>query len=407
MMKMKVKRKKTTLLVFMLLMLTNAVVIGEIVKGQVKTAASLNWPGDSWVDTDPADQGMNNSTIYDMYDYIDTNSLNVHSVSIVRNGFLVHEEYLINNQLRSGDDYGPGHPGDQVINETLHVQYSATKTIIGLLIGIAIDKGFIDNVSQTFESFFPELTYLTNQPLITIEHLLTMMSGIYGDGSLVWDRTLQEILVENLWSPPGTTFEYSSTSTHLLSAIINRTYGEKTSEFAQDNLFDPIGISRDDWAWQENSEGYSFGGYGLWFTPQAMSRIGLLMLNNGNWNGTQVISENWMIEMGTPHSPQGYYGYLVWMTKYAYAANGLGGQVIFIIPEHNMTVIFTAAIIYSSPDPHYIYIIDNFIIGAIVIPQSPDPGIPGYSLIVFIPMMIVGIVFISKKMKNKSSQIVK
>ena len=331
MMKMKVKLKKTTLLVFMLLTLINTVVIGEIVKGQVKTAATLNWPGNSWVDTDPADQGMNNSTLYQMYDYIETNSLNVHSVSVVRNGFLVHEEYLIYNQLRSGDDYGPGHPGNEVINETLHVQYSATKTIIALLIGIAIDKGFIDNVSQTFESFYPELTYHTNQPLITIKQLLTMMSGIYGDGSLVWDRTLQEILNENLWSTPGTTFEYSSTSTHLLSAIIHRTYGEKTSEFAQDNLFDPIGISRDDWYWQNNSELIDYGGYGLWLTPKAMSRIGLLMLNNGNWNGTQVISENWITEMSTPHSPLGSYGYLVWMTKYAYAANGLGGQTIFIL----------------------------------------------------------------------------
>jgi len=357
---MRVHLKKITL-IFVILTLTNIALITSIGKGQLKTAATLNWPGGSWVDTDPADQGMNNSTIYDMYDYIDTNSLNVHSVSIVRNGFLVHEEYLINNQLRSGDDYGPGHPGDQVINETLHVQYSATKTIIGLLIGIAIDKGFIDNVSQTFESFFPELTYHTNQPQITIEHLLTMMSGIYGDGSLVWDRTLQEILNENLWSTPGTTFEYSSTSTHLLSAIINRSSGEKSSEFAQDNLFDPIGISRDDWYWQNNSELIDYGGYGLWLTPQAMSRIGLLMLNNGNWNGTQVISENWIIEMGTPHSPSGYYGYLVWMTEYAYAANGFGGQVIFIIPEHNMTVIFTAAIISSSALDHYLHIIENFI----------------------------------------------
>ncbi|MHA1486819.1 MAG: serine hydrolase domain-containing protein, partial [Promethearchaeota archaeon] len=288
---MRVNLKKT-MLIFVILMLTNVVMITGVGSGQVKTAATVYWPTNEWNDTNPSDQDMDNSTIYDMYNYIDTNNINIHSVSIVRNGFLIHEEYLIGAQLRSGDNYGSGHPADQVINETLHVQWSATKTITALLIGIAIDKGYINNVSQTFSSVFPTLTYSSsNKENITIEHLLTMSSGIYGDSDPemfagAWNKTIQEILNPDLYFTPGTDFKYSSFSTTLLSAIINKTTGQKTSEFAEDNLFDPLGISREEWYWEENSEGISYGGFGLWFTPQAMSRIGLLMLNNGNWNGT-------------------------------------------------------------------------------------------------------------------------
>ena len=202
-MKMRVHLKKT-MLIFVVLTLISVVMITGIVKGQVKTATTDYWPANEWNITNPSDQSLNNATIYDMYDYIDTNNINIHSVSIVRNGFLIHEEYLIGNQLRSGINYGPGHPADQVINETLHVQWSATKTISALLIGIAIDKGYINNVSQTFSSFFPSLTYNpSNKESITIEHLLTMSSGIYGDSDPemfagAWNKTIQEILNPDL-----------------------------------------------------------------------------------------------------------------------------------------------------------------------------------------------------------------
>ena len=230
-----------------------------------------------------------------------------------------------------------------------------------------------------------------------------MTSGIYGDNDpeFNYNQTIQEILNPALYSTPGTTFRYSSASTHLLSAIINKSTSQKTSDFAEDYLFDPIGISREDWYWQENGENTIFGGYGLYFTPQAMSRIGLLMLNNGMWNGTQVISKNWMLEMGTPH-PNEYYGYLVWIDLYAYHTAGLLGQCIFLIPAHNLTIVFTAAI-PSDANTEYLYIIEHFILAAIGNPASPNPVIPGYSLVVLLPLMILGVRFISKKIKNKYS----
>jgi len=374
----------------------------RLVKGQVKTAAY--WPTNEWNITDPFDQDMNNTTIYEMYDFIEKYNINLHSVSIVRNGFLVHEEYISRSKLREEKSYGwePDYYGiDVVINGSLHVQFSSTKTIIALLIGIAIDEGFIDNVNQTFSSFFPTLTYSTpSKEDINIEHLLTMTSGIYGDidPEFGGDKTIQEILNPALYSTPGTSFRYSSYSTNLLSAIINKSTGQKTSDFAQEYLFDPIGISQEDFYWLENSEGINNGGYGLYFTPQAMARIGLLMLNNGMWNGTQVISENWMLKVGTPQ-PNGFYGYLVWMDKYSYHTAGLLGQCIFLIPAYNLTVVFTAAI-YSNPIDIYLYIIDNFIIAAIGSSPPSNPAIPGYSLTVFLPVLILSVRLISKKIKK-------
>lgn len=403
MMKIRLNWRRTTLLVFVILVFTNAFIITGIVKGQVKTA--MYWPTKEWNVTDPSDQDMSNTTIYKMYEYIGTNNLNIHSISIVRNGFLIHEEYLSGFILREENSYGsePDYFGiDVVINGTLHVQFSSTKTIIALLVGIAIDEGYISNTSQTFSSFFPSLMYSSpRKEDISIGHLLTMTSGIYGDNDaeFSWDQTIQGILNPALYSAPGNTFRYSSASTHLLSAIINKSTGQKTSDFAEEYLFDPIGISREEWYWQENSENISFGGYGLYFTPQAMSKVGLLMLINGMWNGTQVISENWMLEMGTPQ-PNGFYGYLVWIDKYAYHTTGLLGQCIFLIPAHNLTIVFTAGILSGVLD-EYIYIIDNFIIAAIGNPAPPNPAITGYSLMVFLPLMIFGVRSLSKKIKNK------
>ena len=399
--------KKTTLMVFVLLIFTSAFLITGIVKGQVKNAAY--WPTNEWNVTDPSDQGMDNTTIYEMYEFIESYSVNLHSVSIVRNGFLVHEEYIHGYKLREEKSYGlePDYYGiDVVINGTLHVQFSSTKSIIALLIGIAIDKGFIDNVSQTFASFFPTLTYSTpSKEDITIEHLLTMTSGIFGDTDPEFggDKTIQEILNPALYYTPGTNFRYSSYSTTLLSAIINKSTGQKTYDFAKEYLFDPIGIPQEDSYWLENIEGINTGGYGLYFTPQAMSRIGLLMLHNGRWNETQVISENWMLQVGTPQ-PNGFYGYLVWMDKYSYHTAGLLGQCIFLIPAYNLTVAFTAAI-YSGAIDYYLYIIDNFIIAAIGNSPPSNPAIQGYSLAVLLPLMILGVSLISKKIKKKYNPI--
>ena len=400
------KRIKIVCIFFTLISLSTILIITIPVKGQEETDEQAFWPVNEWNISDPCDQDMNNSTIYAMYDYIGDNSIDIHSISIVRNGYLIHEEYLYGSSLREEKSYNPStFAGKQVIEGRLHVQWSTTKSITALLVGIAIDQGYIDNISQTFFEFFPELwneTYNSRKLDITIEHLLTMISGVYGDNDpefSPWNveletRSIQKILDYDLYSDPGSTFDYSSHSTHLLSAIINRSTDQKSSEFAQENLFDPIGITTEDWEWDENVDGISMGGYGLFLSPRAMAKIGLLMLNNGTWNETQVISENWIHDLSAPQVYT-FYGYLVWMNENGYNTAGLFGQNIFIIPDHDMVVVFTANI--GNPSTVYDILFENFILAALGDCSyengdgdgTENPSIPGF----FFGPLIIGIIF--------------
>ena len=128
----RMRRIKVISIIFLFMITINAIWLMNYVNGKEQAESVTNWPTSEWNITDPCELDMNGSLMYEMYDYIETNTLNIHSVSVARNGFLIHEEYLFGSQLRPGSNYGPGHPADQVINETLHVQWSVTKTITAL-----------------------------------------------------------------------------------------------------------------------------------------------------------------------------------------------------------------------------------------------------------------------------------
>lgn len=408
---------KISFIVFVVISLSNLAISTNQVKGQEETEEQVFWPTNEWNISDPCDQGMEDSTIFSMYDYIEENSIDIHSISIVRNGYLIHEEYLYGSQIREEKSYNPStFAGKQVIDSRLHVQWSTTKSITALLVGIAIDEGYIDNISQTFFEFFPELwkeTYNSRKLDITIEHLLTMTSGVYGDDDpqfSPWNlaletRSIQEILDYNLYSVPGSTFDYSSHSTNLLSAIINRSTGQQPSEFAQEYLFEPIGISREDWEWDENTDGISMGGYGIFFSPRAMAKIGILMLNNGTWNGTQIISESWINNLSAPHPVYSFYGYLVWMDEYGYKTWGMFGQWIFIIPDYDMVIVFTANI--GDPATVYDRLFETYILAALGDCSgengngTDNPSIPGFLLVPLIIAMIFGVQLSWRKERSR------
>ncbi len=199
------------------------------------------------ISTSPEEQGMNSTILSEMYDYIEQNYIYLHSVMVLRNNFIVNENYLENGKIRDEQNFQSNSPW--LINEDLHNTFSATKSITSLLIGIAIDHGYIDNINQTFFEFFPELLDSTiddSKSQITIEHLLTMTSGI-PDEVEENNNNVQNILNSILLCEPGDEFYYSSSACHLLSAIIDRSTEMKTEEFADKYLFKPIGISRKNW----------------------------------------------------------------------------------------------------------------------------------------------------------------
>jgi len=359
------------------------------------------YPSDDWKTTTPEAQRMNSSVLEEMYQYIEDLFIidptsQFQSILILRNGYIVDESYLYNGSRVDSDVYvAPydGPPYDQIIYDRLHHIWSATKSITSLLVGIAIDKGYIESVDETFFDIFPDKWNSTfgNETLkkeITIEHLLTQTSGFKWDelvdGFILWPSTgysLSYILSKPLDSVPGTKFNYNTANQELLAAILQNKTGMRLSEFARQYLFEPIGIEQTEWLWLESPWPWgsgdlayiSHGGFGIFMTPRAMARIGLLCLNEGKWKCSQVISEEWIETSIEPKVTEGIfdptkdYGYLWWLDPNYYAASGFLGQRIIVIPKYDIVVIITAQI----PDivsPYFNILINDFIIKAVLPP---------------------------------------
>lgn len=236
---------------------------------------------------------------------------------------------------------------------------SASKNIISSLIGIAIDMGHIGSIDDPVIKYLPD--YISNDDTtgkkdITIRHLLTMSSGLpstsFGNyGRWVTSRDwIAFSLNGQLEAPPGTRMRYSTGDSHILSAVITRATGVSTYQFAQRNLFEPMGVRIG--GWDRDPRGIYFGGNNLALSPGGLLAYGEMYLNNGVYNNRQIISADWVRESLEPRftrtsfNPRGHdYGYLWWSNTFAsyasYFAWGYGGQYVFILPELNAVVVIT------------------------------------------------------------------
>ncbi|MHA1137970.1 MAG: serine hydrolase domain-containing protein [Candidatus Thorarchaeota archaeon] len=332
------------------------------------------WPTEIWQQSTPDEQFMNSAMLETADELMENASCGVRSFIVVRNDFIVHETY-----------YSP-------YNTENHTQYlySATKGIVSLLIGMAIYQGFIDNVSQKLVNFFPDRTIANldaQKEAITLEHLLTMTSGLEWDEDNYTsdndmfqmretDDWIQYILDRPMAAKPGTTFNYNSGCSHLLSGIINATTGMTPLEFAAEHLFTPLGIER--YGWLGDRQGLSYGGSDLTITPRAMAKIGLLYLKGGTWENQNIVSSAWINQSVTPQShadnrtqygwQRDYYGYQWWVHSSSgfYAAQGREGQHIYVIPEHDIVVTFTGHVTVDEYPFSFDDVIREFVIAAII-----------------------------------------
>lgn len=241
---------------------------------------------------------------------------------------------------------------------------SASKSVISALIGLAIQQGYIDSVNVPIANYFPDYfaeLQGTGKEQITIENLLTMQSGLettsnrnYGRWVLS-DDWIGFALNQPLVAEPGTDMLYSTGSTHLLSAILTRATGMDTKTFAQQALTSPLGYSMS--YWSRDPQGIYFGGNDMEMTPRQMLRFGELYLNEGRYNGAQILSPQWVAVSYRPHasSPRGqgrFYGYGWWLRDLADmqvpVAWGYGGQLIFVVQELDLVVVATSD---SEPGP--------------------------------------------------------
>lgn len=266
-----------------------------------------------------------------------------HSLIIIQNGKNIFEKYY------------NGFSADKRNNLK-----STAKSITSLLIGIAIDKGLIKDENQKIFDLLPEMFDEKTDPekkKITIKDALTMGAGFEwnnfgGKWRSGWDRSHEptKYLIRQvpLTNKPGTKWNYNSALSHLLSTLIKKYSGMNTLEFAKKYLFAPLGIKNVQWS--KSKDGNEMGNSELFLTPRDLAKIGLLMMQDGKWQGKQIVSKEW-IDKSTKKYFDGFpqiggYGYQ-WHTrkfgKYqSYLAAGWGGQFLIIIPRLNMVIVNTS-----------------------------------------------------------------
>jgi CubicO group peptidase (beta-lactamase class C family) len=229
--------------------------------------------------------------------------------------------------------------------------HSVTKSVLGTLIGIAVDRGEIRSVQQTLGELLP--TYAPAMPpalnTATLQQVLTMTAGTAPDEALSAHPPLAAedwagyALALGPQTAPGAGFGYSTTGSHLLSAVLTQATGRSAMDYAHEVLFDPLGIGAagSGLAWEADPQGRQLGGAGLALSAEDMLTLGRLYLAGGSWDGVQVVSSSWVSDATRSHVATGDqlpgYGYQWWVTTAdehpAYAAVGLGGQLIEVVPD--------------------------------------------------------------------------
>jgi CubicO group peptidase (beta-lactamase class C family) len=313
---------------------------------------------------------MDSEILADMLNEILEREHNIDSVVIIRNGSMVLDVYIY-----------PWKPS------TNHVIHSCTKSIVSVLIGIAIDKGYIDDVQQPVLSLFPERSAENIDAWkegMTLEDLLTMSSGLDCQDSYLYRwRGLQQMRASSDWvqhmldlpmtEEPGTRFEYCNGASFLLSAILQEATGMNANEFAEEHLFGPLEIT--DVVWPGNPAGISIGWGELHMRPHDMAKIGQLYLRGGQWDGQQIVSSAWVEASTHKHiaaTLEDGYGYQWWIDDEGFfMALGYAGQFIFVIPEKNMVVVFT-----SDLEETDFYTPQNLLNGFILVSAKQADSLP-------------------------------
>ena len=305
-------------------------------------APATYYPTHGWRESTPEAQGLDSAVLAAMVDNIAQKHLNVHSVTVIRHGYVVLDSYFY--------PYTPA---------ATHDLASVTKSITAAIMGIAVDKGLV-KTDQKLLSFFPdEGPANPDEPKqkITVADMLSMRSGL-DCGFLPGEQELDGMRRTNEWVKfalalpmkyaPGEKFGYCSPGYHLISSIVTATSHQALVDFGRKNLFDPLGIK--DVVWPADEQGRTHGWGDSHFYPRDFGKFGYLYLHDGQWDGKQIVSADWVHKSITKQSDGGRangggYGYGWWLAKTdgldEFGGNGRGGQTVAVWPEKDMIVILT------------------------------------------------------------------
>ena len=272
----------------------------------------------------PESQGVSSAFFVDLIRALSKDrECNMHRLMFLRHGYVVAECAF--------------EPYDM---DMWHVSYSMCKSIVGMAIGILVHEGKLsidDKLSDIFSARFSPFGFL--RKTVTVKQLLTMSSGVDFNeaGAISGNDWRKNYLDSSFKTEPGKEFEYNSMNTYMLSAIVTELTGKSLFEFVKERIFEPMGIWR--CYWECCPQSITKGGWGLFMRIEDMAKLGQLYLQKGEWDGKQIVPEEWVIEstswqIETGKEDNSHYGYQLWINddrSGSFAYNGMMGQNVFII----------------------------------------------------------------------------
>jgi CubicO group peptidase (beta-lactamase class C family) len=285
-----------------------------------------------WATSSPGDEGFDGDRLEAVENAIPREFSSVRGILVARHGRIVLERYYAGHDAADHFEV-----------------FSVTKSVVSMLVGIGIVQRNIGTVEQLFGDFLPDAVAAAEDQRmgeVTLKQLLTMTAGFRDTQATGKNILLKLITLRRLVRPPGTKWEYDNGSAHIVSAIVHRTSGIPTKQYAQETLFTPLGIRPGEWP--ADAEGVTFGSTGLTLTVRDMAKLGELYLRNGEWRGRQVVPKKWVelstkdrVDTDEPNLGYGYYWWIDRKTK-SYLAIGFGAQIIAVTPEKDLVVAIVA-----------------------------------------------------------------
>ena len=307
----------------------------------------------------PEEQGVPSKALVALFDSLHALPLtDMHAVVVMRHGKVIGEMYP--------KPYAP---------EYRHTMYSCSKTFVGIAVGLAIEDNRLrldDRVAAIFPELLPD-SVSKDLADMTVRHLLTMASGVKPDWNMrsrgkEWIRTFLSKPVE----APGTKYAYDSMVSYMLAAVVQKVTGKKLTEYLQERVFTPMNVT--EWAWEESPEGVNTGGWGVHIQPESLAKFGQLILNEGRWEGKQLVSAEWIREMCKKHRETGreVYGYHIWHCgghDGSVRADGALGQYVISVLDKDMVVVMTEATLGNGRD-------QRRLIWDVLLPYIQDEPLP-------------------------------
>lgn len=346
------------------------------------------WPTRGWPTSSPKAQELDGSSLVALHRAIESGDYGyIDRLLVVRNGYLVMNERYEHDyrQISQGRDtaahqYNYSHPDwhPYYQGRAVHTLQSVTKSISSALIGIAIGRGAIEGTGVPVLSFFDDYDLSRaddRMRRMTLDHLLTMRAGMEWhetDRPLDSTNTTIQLEASNDWiqftldqpmiHEPGEVFIYNSGTSHLMSGIIKKATGRYIDDYAEEHLFEPLGITN--YHWKKTPKGYPDTEGGLYLEAEDLAKIGYLYLHDGVWEGWRILPEGWVARStarrvddtfpGNPNRNWGY-GYQWWRLDrdgvVVWAGLGYGGQYLLVIPQHDLIGVINSWNIFGRRAP--------------------------------------------------------